>query len=434
MLDTTFKAASVIRRFRSTEAGPFLDSFIVWLLAKGYKTSTIRLHLYGIEPLLAWAKKQRTPLTEIDQSTFQKYRRHLRRGGHDRYKSGGPKAHLKGAQFFIQFLVETGDVPNNPPPPRTPALLREFAAWLASERGCRPETIRAYSVVIRDLLPALGDDPALYTAKEIRRFVLSRSNEHGPSKAQATVAATRGFLRFLVVVGRCRPGLEGSVPTVASWKLSSLPKHLPSEKVERLIESCDERTPTASRDRAILLLLSRLGLRAGDVADLAVDAIDWHNGALRLAGKGRVEIVLPLPQDVGDAILHYWRNDRPRIKDKHVFLKVVPPLGRMTSELVSSVVRRAMDRAGVCSVSRGAHVLRHSAAVSMLNKGATLHEIAAVLRHSDVETTLVYAKVDKALLTSVAPPWPQAVPPIDARYTPQDLGPIPAEWPEVTSC
>ena len=177
--------------------------------------------------------------------------------------------------------------------------------------------------------------------------------------------------------------------------------------VERLIQGCDPASPRGSRDRAVILLLARLALRAGDVRDLRLKDIDWSQGRLRVVGKGRCETWLPLPQDAGDAVLHYLEHFRPAIDDGHVFLRVHAPFGPLPSSgPISKLVRRAIRRAGIKAPSMGAHLLRHSAATEMLRQGSSLDVIGAVLRHRSVESTAHYAKVDLTLLRSVAQPWP----------------------------
>jgi site-specific recombinase XerD len=219
-----------------------------------------------------------------------------------------------------------------------------------------------------------------------------------------------------------------AVPTIASWREASVPRHLQPKEIERVIASCDVGTPDGLRDRAVLLLLARLGLRASDVASLALGAFDWSEARLRVAGKGRREDWLPLPQDVGDAVLAYLKKARPRIQSEAVFFKTVAPVIPISRWVVSTIVGRAIRRAGVSSPSHGAHVLRHSAAVHLLRAGSSLTEIGALLRHASIETTFHYAKVDRDLLLEVAIPWPsppgEPTPIIDTRS-------IAVPWPGV---
>lgn len=183
---------------------------------------------------------------------------------------------------------------------------------------------------------------------------------------------------------------------------------MPADKIERIIDSCDSGTPSGLRDRAVLLLLARLGLRAGDVANLRLGDIDWKTGRFRVMGKGRREVWLPLPQDAGDALLTYLQRVRPAVSNDHVFLKIQAPIAPCSASSVSHRVAEAIRRAGVEAPAHGAHLLRHSLATRMLREGATLDAIGVLLRHEDIETTAVYSKVDVELLRQVAQPWPTA--------------------------
>lgn len=192
------------------------------------------------------------------------------------------------------------------------------------------------------------------------------------------------------------------------WRLSSLPRYLEAPDVERVVKSCDLTTSHGLRDHAILLLLARLGLRAGDIVRMTFDDIDWRGGTLRVRGKGRREARLPLPQDVGDAVLAYTDRGRPRAGIDRVFLTTNAPRRPFASSAgISDLVRAALARAGILNPpSHGAHLLRHSAATAMLRAGGSLDTIATVLRHRSTETTLHYAKVDVVMLQQVAQPWP----------------------------
>jgi site-specific recombinase XerD len=220
----------------------------------------------------------------------------------------------------------------------------------------------------------------------------------------------RAFLRYLVAKGACRPGLDEAIPTVAIWRLAALPRYLPAADIDRMIDACDETTPVGLRDRAMLLLLARLGLRAGDLRAMRIGDVEWRQGSVRVFGKGRVGVSLPLTQEVGDAVLRYVRLGRPPTPTDRLFVRMVAPWTPLAQSAVSAMVSRAMDRADIESQHRGAHVLRHSAATEMLRQGATLEQIGAVLRHQYLDTTAHYAKVDVQRLRAIALPWPEVTP------------------------
>ena len=286
-----------------------------------------------------------------------------------------------------------------------------FQMWLREHRGLSEPTIDRNGRMIMRLLPALGDDPKSYDAGLVRRAILKEVRRSSVPYVKTMVTALRGYLNFLAAHGECRPWLDRAIPTVPQWRLSSMPRYLPIEDVERLIASCDPDKPHGVRDRAILLLLARLGLRAGDILDMRLDDIAWADGTLRVRGKSRREIRLPLPQDAGDALLWYLENARPHVACEFVFLRSSAPYRTFTtSSSISSLVALALRRAGIKNApTKGANLLRHSAATSMLRAGATLDAVGTVLRHRSANTTAHYAKVDVAMLQQVAQPWPGSV-------------------------
>lgn len=226
--------------------------------------------------------------------------------------------------------------------------------------------------------------------------------------AQKLITAARAFLRYLSFRGECPVRLDQAVPALARWRLATLPRCLTAEEVDRIIAACNGDSIGRLRDRAIILMLARLGLRARDLAQLRLGDIEWEDGALRVMGKGRSEVRLPLPQDVGDALLCYLKC-RPQVDHTdHVFLRNIAPFRPfVTGHCISGVVKRALKRAGVKSPAKGAHLLRHTAATEMLRHGVPLDRIGLVLRHRSIDTTAYYAKVDVALLKQVAQPWPE---------------------------
>ena len=292
-------------------------------------------------------------------------------------------------------------------PPLTSGLrLENSGRGCTQHRGLTETTLDVYQGILVGLLEALGDDARAYSAEALRSFVLNRARPHGIYRAKSIVVAVRSFVRFLGATGRCPPGMEHAIPGFASWQLSSVPRFLVAEDVERVIGSCTDYV-FGLRDRAVLLLLARLGLRAGEVAHLKFSDIDWRNGSIAVCGKGRRQELLPLPQEVGNAILVYLNQGRPSLRVPEVFTSVLAPLRALTRAAVTQIVRSALRRAGVKAPVNGAHVLRHSAATTMLRQGASLAGVGAVLRHRSPMTTAHYAKVDFALLSEIAQPWPE---------------------------
>jgi site-specific recombinase XerD len=211
------------------------------------------------------------------------------------------------------------------------ALAKRFCNWMRQHRGVTEGTLANYLPLVQEFLAALGDDTSAYDASQVRGFILDVSGRHGEARTRSTVNAVRMFLRFLATYGYCSPDLVAAVPGIAKWRLASLPRYIDANDIERLITVCNPSCVVGSRDRAIILLLARLGLRAGDVRDLLLSDIDWPQGRIRVVGKNRCESWLPLPQEVGDAVWHYLNRFRPRIDDEHVFLRVYAPLGPLPS-------------------------------------------------------------------------------------------------------
>jgi len=238
--------------------------------------------------------------------------------------------------------------------------------------------------------------------------LLDRANQCGKSTTEKLITSMRAFLRYLSFRGLCRTDLDQAVPAVAHWRLASLPRCLTADEVDRLIGACEGSSIACLRNRAIILLLVRLGLRAGDVARLCLSDIEWESGTLRVTGKGRYEVRLPLPQDAGDALLRYLEC-RPQVgpTDRAFIRSIAPFKPSVSNHCISSVVKHTLRHAGIEANPKGAHLLRHTAATEMLRHGVPLDQIGLVLRHRSIDMTAYYAKVDVLLLKQVAQPWPE---------------------------
>jgi site-specific recombinase XerD len=309
----------------------------------------------------------------------------------------------------VGVVSSTNDVANTA---QDPTLLLDFCEWMRQLRGTCEASLCSYGVHIRRLLDRLGEEPGKFDAHNLRNFAMETHREYGWAAAKSCTTALRMFLRFLIAEGKCRIGLDAAILPLAHWRLESLPRYLSEDEVERLIASCDPESSMGRRDRAILLLLARLGLRAGDIVQLQLSDIDWEEACIHVCGKGRRHSELPLTQEVGSALVQYLEHGRPRTEAEAVFITNRAPFRAFSSGIaVSMIVARALRRAGVARPSRGAaHLLRHSVASSMLRHGGSLQDIAQVLRHSSIETTQIYAKVDVLALRKIAQPWPEVEP------------------------
>lgn len=390
---------------------PFIEAFATHLYGLGHADLTVDSYCASARHFAVWLDRSDIALDRVDARVVVDFAVHRCRCRGNRRCGRLSRKYVNRVRRFVHFLAATGSLILTEPDEAasTNALVTEFLDWQRRHRGLRERTIMRHSRMIERLLPELGEDPAAYNAGLIRRVVLAMARANTPVSTKAMTAALRAYLRFLATRGACRPWLDQAVPTIPQWRLSAMPRYLPKGDIERLILSCDLTKPHGVRDRAILLLMARLGLRAGDIADMRLGDIAWAQGTLRVRGKSRQEIDLPLPQDVGDALHDYLERIRPAVDDELVFLRSVAPFRPLNRRsTVSSIVRCAIRRAGIADPpSSGAHLLRHSAATSMLREGATLEAIGAVLRHSSPDTTAHYAKVDLAMLKQVVQPWPE---------------------------
>jgi len=408
MLDFYIESDSKRRQLRQCPGGEHVDGFAGWLHAAGYRRRPAQLALRAAAHLGYWAAARGIPTERFDEQLLDAFACHLASctcshafRGHDDYHTGG-------ARRFAAYLHTIGILAKHATEAEALApLVKGFSDWMRQHRGIAQSTLTNYMPLVAEFVAALGDDATTYDAGAVRAFIFARASTHGCGHAKSVANAVRMFLRFLAAYGHCSAELIAAVPRIAHWKLASLPRYISAAAIDQLIAACDPTTAGGARDRAIILLLAQLGLRAGDVRDLRLADIDWPHGRLRVVGKGRCETWLPLPQAAGDALLHYLTHFRQGIDDDHVFLRVHAPLGPLPSSgPISKLVRRTIQRAGIQTPSLGAHMLRHSAATEMLRQGCSLDIIGAVLRHRCIESTAHYAKVDVATLRSVAQPWP----------------------------
>ncbi|MFC3725700.1 tyrosine-type recombinase/integrase [Neoaquamicrobium sediminum] len=388
---------------------PFVEAFTSRLLTLGYARLTVSGYEDSARHFGQWLRRTKIAVAEVDDDAIRRFSRHRCRCPGIRRADYLSAKYVNRARRFVSFLAECGVVtPLRQDTSRAhDDQVLAFQTWLRRHRGISERTIRRHGRMVMRLLPALGRDPKLYDAGLIRQAILDEAQRSSPAYLKTMTMALRGYLRYLAARGLCQPGLDQAIPAVPQWRLSALPRYISTAEVDRVIASCEVTTPRGIRDRAILLLLARLGLRAGDVRDMRLDDINWREGTLRVRGKGRREIRLPLPQAAGDAIIDYLREARPHAACEQIFLRTVAPHQPLASSSVSSIVRLALERAGIDDApSRGANLLRHSAATGMLRAGATLDTIGTVLRHRSVDTTAHYAKVDVNMLLQIAQPWP----------------------------
>lgn len=385
---------------------PFVGGFASELARQGYTPRSLRCHLHLMAHVSRWLTKEGLDVSDLGTQV-------------ERFLSARLAAsyshHLTGKALrpMLTYLRDLGAVPpaqESIPTRPVERVLARYQHYLTVERGLGDATARGYVDAVRPFLcsqlspDGLDLDIDQLREADVTAFVVARCSSQPRRAPKLTVTALRSILGFLHVEGVIKRPLAAAVPSVAGWRLASLPKGLEPDHVQRLLCSCDCRTAMGRRDFAILTTLARLGLRAAEIAALRLEEIDWRAGELVVHGKGTRAERLPLPTDVGAAIAAYLRGRPTTAQGRTVFVRLMAPHAALSSTGVTHVVAAAARRAGLGLIH--AHRLRHFAATQMLHAGASLSEIQQLLRHARAQTTAIYAKVDRDALRTIARPWP----------------------------
>ena len=387
---------------------PYMASFGASLCLQGYGHTKGWEKLRLVADLSGWMDRKHLAPKKLDEDRLDAFLKM-------RWKRTPVRSGDRATMTLVLRHLRESNItpPASPRPPRNDIerIERAYEDFLLNERSLLPASVEQYLPVAHRFLSHRFRSGKVWLKKlrasDVTDFVLHDSGNRGRRSAQLMATVLRSFLGFLLQQSRISSNLAAAVPTVAGGRLSELPRFLEAKQVERVLRSCDRRTQVGKRDYAILLLLARLGLRAGEVARLTLDDIDWHAGQLLIRGKGSRVDRLPLPQDAGQALAVYLQKGRPDCLSRHIFIqKKAPhePLAGPSS--VCSLVRVALARAQIQSHHQGAHLLRHSLATTMLRNGASIAQIGQVLRHQLPQTTEIYAKVDLNALRALALPWP----------------------------
>jgi site-specific recombinase XerD len=399
----------VSEQLKKVVLGAHVNTFISVVSGLGYSPSTIQTQLKLLKSFIRWIEENHVEASNINESTSDRFLIESGRKGAVR------RGDNKTLHRFLDHLRIEGII-QHPKPTLTDSPLKHLKSryedYLVKERGLSTGTgLRYWPYIRRFLFERFGNKPMRFCELiplDIDRFLLSHAYERTPKAAQLMVTAMRSFLRFLFRYGETKQDLSAAVPAVPVWRLSDVPKYINPEEVETLLESCDRLSSVGRRNYAILLLIARLGLRAGEIVFLKLDDINWRASELTIRGKGQFCDRLPLPQSVGEALAIYLKNDRPECKTRRVFVRMRAPYrGFKDSTTVSTIVRRTVEKSGLITPSKGAHLLRHSLATGMLRKGASMVEIGELLRHRSPNSTEIYAKVDIEGLRSIVRTWPE---------------------------
>jgi len=409
MLEHLFVRTPVIARLRCGPLGPYLDDLATSLHHAGYAPSSIQRYLRAADQFTRWLHGQGYAVSEMDEAVLQRYV-----SGLTRYRSGHlPKA-AQGLGHVVRFLQRQG-VLNPPqavcPPSPCEQWLTEYDGHLAQVAGLALSTRQGYGRLVRRFITACfgaeAPDWPSVTVSMITSFVAQEATARHGSGRQLPAVAVRSFLRFLVFRGEIRVGLEAAAPVPPKWRHAALPPRLTLAELEGVLATYQDGTASSLRNRAMLLLLARLGLRAQDVISLCLDDIDWAEGRIGFRpGKTRRARSLPLPHDVGQAVVAYLQGGRPRSAYRQVFLRCRPPFHPLTNSAVWWIVRQAFKDADI-AVPPGiaSHIFRHTVASQLVNHGASFKDVADILGHQSIQTTGIYAKLELDALAAVALPW-----------------------------
>ena len=404
MIENFYPNPIVVQRLQAGPLSAYIDTFAQQLFDEGYALWTVKYSVRLLADLTTWMQQQGLAikdLAELPVHTFFQHRYQLRRPHRDdRAILKKLLVHLRTLGVIAASVKAIGD-----------PIVQAFQQYLIYQRNLAPSTIHYYlNTVVRFLNQRFGTQPPnpdVLCAQDVTGFMLQQARRYSAGQTQLIASALRSFFRFLLQQALITIDLAQCVPTPARRRLSTLPKFISADDVEHLLHCVDQTTPEGRRNYAILQLLARLGLRAAEVAALTLNDLDWDAGEIIVRGKSGRYDRLPLPYEVGQAIANYLRDGRPSCSTRRVFVRHrAPQRGFVNGEAVGTIVRRALDRAGLNPALKGAHLLRHSLATRLLRNGASLAEIGELLRHRNLNTTQIYAKVDESSLSKLALPWP----------------------------
>jgi len=386
------------------------EGFFQYLSDAGYASTSISLRIRLFAHLSRWCGAERVASAELDSATIDRFLV-ARQTSHVDLSSAGTIAPL------LEFLRSIDAIPPASAPILVPvgpvdAVLDQWGAFLLSERALKSTTVAYYRTFAAAFVESRLRGSVLewdsVDAKVVVQFVSASIPHLSVGSAKLTITALRSLLRYLFGVGLVSARLDGVVPARAGYRDANLPRGVSADTVSTMIAETDGTSPKQKRDRAVLLLLSRLALRAQDLARLQLDDIDWRAGTIRIRGKGGQIDLMPIPMDVGQALVEHLQGPRPAAAGRALFFSCRAPNRALATSGFQGIVRQTAKHAGLGTV--GAHRLRHAVATATINAGASLEEVGQLLRHRGLASTTIYAKVDLVRLGSIAQPWPGSLP------------------------
>jgi len=408
MNDQAFFNQLILKTAFEQQVSACISKFVYVLSEQGYVRYTVFKKIKVISKLSQWLQRKQLSIKDLDEVKVKKFICYLKKRNCLQF---GNWATLKQ---FINFLQEENIIAApvvKPGDSEIEIIENSFSNFLKKERGLSKSTMDRYLPTIRLFLIERFGEKNIFLDKlrptDITGFILRHAHIMSIGSTQSMITALRSFFSFLYQRGQIPTNLAAAVPFVSKWRYAPVPKFLQPEQVKRILETCDQKTPMGKRNYAILLLLSRLGLRAGEIANIELEDISWEAGEIMVKGKSKREQKLPLPDDVGKAIAAYIRYGRPRCTCRKVFIRTKAPIhGFLSSVNVCIIVRQSLKDAGIETEFKGAHLFRHTLATNMLSSGATIKEIGQILGHQISAATEIYAKVDLDALRAIAQPWP----------------------------
>jgi site-specific recombinase XerD len=400
--------SQLFRRLKCGPHGQLVERYAVRLVEERLVQHGAWRCLNVVSGLLGWIRRRHRKLADLDERTVDLYLRYRARR---QSIQPGDRAALKR---WLSVLRAEGAIAPAVRPPLTShdRIFNEFDAYLRTERGLAPRSIVRHLPTVRHFLhevcPTGDDDLGKISQEDVIRYIERHAQDWSPGTGKAMCWSLRAFLRYLYHQGLNPKALFGCVPSIRRWRLATLPTYLSAAQVQRALDGCDRATAMGRRDYAILMMLAKLGLRADEVATLTLDDIDWRAGEMIVRAKGRQRARMPIPRDVGAAVVSYLRDGRPKSSCRRLFVRTLAPhTGFASGCAISMIAKAALDRAGIEDCAhRGAHIFRHSLATELVRAGATLSEIGQLLRHKSHDTTRIYAKVDIEALRTLSLPWP----------------------------
>lgn len=405
--DRYLNTSRVVRRLNEGPLGEHVDLLVEGLQRGRYSLVTSHRYLSLARDFGFWLTASGTGLADVREALVTRYL--AERWRHRPRRVGDVPA----LGLLLSVLRGANAIPPRQLPTRDPRedLLDAYGLYMDRKRGLAPSSIAGHVWFLRPFLRELGiatnADLARLSGPKVAAYIERHAGDHGPTTARIMCTRVRVFLRYLHAEGFITADLTGAIPKIRRAGEARLPSFMPLEDVQRVLDSCNRTTATGHRDYAILMLLARLGLRACEVARLTLDDFDWRAGQFTVRGKGRKSAIMPLPPDVGAAVVSYLQHGRPRSDSRLLFLIARAPYTPFKGpQCIQTVAGSAIRRAGIVGLARrGSHAFRHSLATGLLRSGATLTEIGQLLRHEQQDTTRIYAKVDLDSLRPLGLPW-----------------------------